>query len=457
MFSYSTSYRLYTCCKIGLGAAYLWYIYDFFQVHLAMDRGLADLLSPPSEISFSGNPQGDAFFRPLAIVLSFPMSIRIMAALAPVAVIIFIWGQHRWMQCFIGAWMSFCLAANTALVGVFSSTADIWLNLILWGYTLAAWTTPTLCWAEREPGFKWGLWQKDPPLMSTFAWLIVLIQWVVYFFAGINKLVDGWQPWVMGDALQNLAFDSSMRSCIRGILVPHWLSWLLCYVTLFQRLVVPWGFFFKRWRAWSVFILIAMHVGYAGLMYVNIFPLVGIASLLIIWPVPAAIPATRPSRGIWSPKFLTQLMGTLFSRLSKNMVIGGFALLLMFESSRLTLGRPFAWENKLMITPAWKMFADGGISAGGTWHVVLDTPNGEVDVTESVHRLLPQIWRDRFYVDTIFHEIEGGITAPNSLVDRMLKMAEHQYQYQQKQSNLNPAVLGAAFDLYRRPPRPGSV
>src|SRR6202012_3389958 len=100
----------------------------------------------------------------------------------------------------------------------------------------------------------------------------------------INKLVDGWTPWTTGVALQNLAIDSSMHDFVRGTHVPYWLSLILCYVTLGQRLVVPFGFFLKRYRIWSVLILGTMHIGYAILMQVNLFPVVGIASLLLILP-----------------------------------------------------------------------------------------------------------------------------------------------------------------------------
>ena len=91
-------------------------------------------------------------------------------------------------------------------------------------------------------------WRDNPALSSTYAWLVVLLQFCVYFYAGINKLLDGWVPWTTGVALQNLAFDSSMHEFVRGTHVPYWLSLILCYVTLVQRLIVPFGFFFMRYR-----------------------------------------------------------------------------------------------------------------------------------------------------------------------------------------------------------------
>jgi len=86
--------------------------------------------------------------------------------------------------------------------------------------------------------------------------------------------------WTTGVALQNLAFDSSMHEFVTGAQVPYWISLILCYATLLQRLVVPFGFYFKRYRIWSVLILGSMHIGYAILMYVNIFPLVGITIVM---------------------------------------------------------------------------------------------------------------------------------------------------------------------------------
>jgi hypothetical protein len=72
-------------------------------------------------------------------------------------------------------------------------------------------------------------------------------------------------------------------------------------------------------------------------------------------------------------------------------VIGFFSLHLLLESAQLTIFSPKAWENKLMAVPAWGMFADGGVSSGGKWRLLLETPQGEVDGTALSLQPLPHI------------------------------------------------------------------
>ena len=103
-----------------------------------------------------------------------------------------------------------------------------------------------------------------------------------------------------------------------------------------------------------------------------------------------------------------------------------------------------------MIVPAWKMFADGGVAAGGKWRLILSTPAGDVDATDLSLQFLPHIWRDRFYVDTIFHDVADNNAGPNSLVDRLLKETEKDYADRQTLVRGDPTVMGSAFDLYRR-------
>src|SRR5580658_2174005 len=198
--------------------------------------------------------------------------------------------------------MSFSMISLNCLVGVFSSTVDVWVNLVFVIYGLVALVSPADEWEKSEAGLSLARWRDDPQLASAFAWLVVWLQFLVYFFAGVNKLVLGWVPWTTGVALQNLAIDSSIHDFARGTHVPYWISLVLCYVTLIQRLVVPFGFFFMRYRFWSVLILGTMHVGYAILMNVNLFPLIGIASLLMILPprmstLPRATSKTSASAG----------------------------------------------------------------------------------------------------------------------------------------------------------------
>ncbi|HEX3857530.1 MAG TPA: HTTM domain-containing protein [Verrucomicrobiae bacterium] len=448
MFRYLTSYRFYTLAKIGFGVAYLWYIWDFFRIHIAMWDQLSLLLSDPSDITFSGNSQLDVYLRRAAIFVSGKTMVWVFFLISPLAAGLYVWGRHKWLQFAVGCWMSFSMISLTALVGVFTSTADIWLNYILITYSLTALICPADEWEKCESGFSVAGWRNNPVLASTFAWLVVLLQFSVYFFAGINKLIDGWVPWTMGTALQNLAFDSSMHEFVRGTHVPYWISLILCYVTLLQRLVVPFGFFFMRSRIWSVLILGAMHIGYAILMYVNLFPLVGIASLLMIWP-PRILPLPQPSQPNRKKKIVPR---NKQATLVQSAAICLFSLWLLLESTRLTIADPMPWENKLMAVPAWRMFADGGKWAGGKWRLIFETPQGEVDATDMACQPLPHLWRNRFYIDTIFHELLNKNTGPGSLADRLLQATEKTYRDRQLRMNGNPVVLDAGFDIiYRNP------
>ena len=266
MFRYKTSYRFYTLAKIGFGAAYLWYVSDFFRIHVAVWDQLSLLLPDPAKASLSGDPQLDVALRRIALLLSTRAMVWAFALMSPVAVGLFLWGRHKWLQWAVGWWMSFSMISLNSLVGAFSSTVDVWVNLVFVTYGLVAWVSTADEWEKSEAGFSLARWRANLPLASTFAWLVVWLQFLVYFFAGVNKLVLGWKPWTTGVALQNLAIDSSIHDFARGMHVPYWISLILCYVTLVQRLVVPFGFFFKRYRFWSVLILGTMHVGYAILM-----------------------------------------------------------------------------------------------------------------------------------------------------------------------------------------------
>jgi hypothetical protein len=454
MFRYTTNYRFYTLAKSGFGAAYLWYIFDFLRIHVAIWNQFSPLLSDASNIVFSGNLYLDSFLRRIAIFLSGKAMVWMFVLASPFVVGLYLWGRHKWLQFAVGCCMSFSMISLTLLVGFFASTADIWLNYIFVFYTLTALICPGDEWEKCELGFNSAKWRDNPISASTFAWFVVLLQFSVYFFAGINKLIDGWKPWTTGVALQNLAFDSSMREFVRGTSVPYWLSLILCYVTLLQRLVVPFGFFFSRYRIWSVLILGAMHIGYAILMYVNLFPLVGIASLVIILPprsVALAQSSTQQQRRIKeiARRKQTALVQNTF--LQRTMVCL-LSLCLILESTRLTMFRGMPWENKLMIVPAWRMFADGGRWAGGKWRLILSTPEGDIDGTDIALRALPHSWRDRFYIDTIFHDLLSKNTGPGSLVDKLLQATEEAYRDRQLQLKDNPVILGADFDIiYRNP------
>jgi hypothetical protein len=96
------------------------------------------------------------------------------------------------------------------------------------------------------------------------------------------------------------------------------------------------------------------------------------------------------------------------------------------------------------------LFADGGVSADGKWRLILATPQGEVDATDISLQMLPHLWRDRFYIDTIFHELLNNHTGPGSLVEGLLQATEKTYRDSQLQLNANPVVWDAGFNLYHR-------
>jgi hypothetical protein len=450
MFRYQTRYRFYILAKVGFCVAYLWYILDFFWIHVAAWKQLSLLLSTPDEIIFSGNPHLDIFFRQLAVFLGGKVMVWMFVLVSPLAAGLYFLGRYKWLQFAVGCWMSFSMVSLASLVGVFASTADIWLNYIFVIYGLTALISPVDEWEKHEPGFNLVKWRDDPAVASTYAWLLVLLQFAVYFFAGINKLIDGWEPWTTGVALQNLAFDSSMHEFVRGTRVPYWVSLILCYVTLLQRLVVPFGFYFQRYRIWSVLILGMMHIGYAILMYVNLFPLVGIASLLMVLP-PRHVPSPR-STARRSDKWKKTIQPDAQTTLRQNTIIGLFSLWLVLESNRLTLFGPMPWENKLMIVPAWRMFADGGVTAGGKWRLTLYTPQGKIDASDISRQMLPHLWRDRFYIDTIFHDLLNNNTGPGTLVDNLVQATKRVYRDRQLQLNRDPAISNVSFELYRWKP-----
>jgi Vitamin K-dependent gamma-carboxylase len=460
MFRYLTSYRSYTLAKVGFSLAYLWYVTDFFRIHVAIWSQLSPLLPDPRNIVLSGDPQLDVVLRGIAVFLSGRAMVWAFALSSPVAVGLFLWGRHKWLQLAVGCWISFSMISLNCLVGVFSSTVDVWVNLVFVIYSLVALVSPANEWETSEAGLSVARWRANPSMLSAFAWLVVWLQFLVYFFAGVNKLVFGWIPWTTGVALQNLAVDSSFHDFARGMNVPYWISLVLCYVTLLQRLVVPFGFFFRRGRIWSVLILGTMHVGYAILMNVNLFPLIGIASLLVILPprastVPAAASTAPPSaKKAASPQHRT---GAPRGPWLQNTVICCVALALALESARLTHFDPMPWENKLMITPGWKMFADGGSVAGGEWRIILATPRERIDATDIALQPLPRLWRDRFYINIIFSDLVNRNTGPGSLVDRLGRSTRRMYRQRQIRLNLNPAIAGVGFELYQWKPTPAVV
>jgi hypothetical protein len=179
MFRYPTSYRFYTLSKIGFSAAYLWYVSDFFRIHIAIWNHLSLLLPDPRNIVLSGNQQLDAVLRGIAIFLSGRAMVWAFALSSPVAAGLFLWGRHKWLQLAVGCWISFSMISLNSLVGVFSSTVDVWVNLVFVTYSLVALVSPADEWDKSEAGFSLTRWGDNPTLASAFAWLVVWLQCLV--------------------------------------------------------------------------------------------------------------------------------------------------------------------------------------------------------------------------------------------------------------------------------------
>ena len=453
MFRYLTSYRFYILAKAGFCAAYLWFIRDFFLIHVALWNQMQPLLPDGSGIVIFDIAWLDAALRGIFGLLNSRAAIWAFLCASPIAAGLYFWGRYRWLQVAVGCWISLSMLSMAFLVGIFASTADVWLHYIFFTYILAALLSSSKDWALREPAFEPAKWKDDPMIISTYAWLIVFLQFTVYIFAGINKLVFGWEPWIHGTAMQNLAVDSSMHDFDRGVHIPYAISLLLSYVTLFQRLVVPFGFYYMRYRGWAVLILVTMHAGYAILMKVAIFPVIGISSLLMIIP-PRKVALPLFSRfSLRQPREVKRLLQKTGAATVPQMVVFTlFSLWLLFEPLRLTDAPPTGWENKLMIVPTWRMFADGGIDAGRKWQLILQTPKGEIDATDLSLGLLPQLWRDRFYTDFVLHtlaKVDPGqpMRNPDPLLSRLVQATEKTYGERQLKAGENPAVSGARFAI----------
>jgi hypothetical protein len=115
------------------------------------------------------------------------------------------------------------------------------------------------------------------------------------------------------------------------------------------------------------------------------------------------------------------------------------------------------WENKLMVTPGWKMFADGGTVAGGEWRIILATPRERIDATDIALQALPRLWRDRFYINIILSDLLNRNTGPGSLVDRLARSTKRMYRDRQLQLHLSPAIVNVGFELYQWKPTPAVV
>ena len=412
MTRYLTSYRFFILFKAGIGAAYLWACGDFLRINLALADHLHEMLPNLTNETIVANAGLNNALVNVLRALSTPAVVWIYFVLAPVAVGLFVWGHYRWLQVGVGAWMWLSMIGLCARASLFMSTADFWLNWCFILYVVAGFVTPKGCWEKSQPPLSRSLWRENPIIASEYALLAVILQFTVYFYAGVNKLHVGWTPWTGGTAIQNLSFDISMREFARGVPVPLWISAVLCYVTLFQRLVVPFGFFIMRYRGWAVLILGAMHVGYDVLMQVAIFPLVGLSGLLLIIP-PRELASplfSRPSltRSKKLAHYLKTIAGPAPNFAQYAALVAVIALLLIepIFNTAVDPRLPY-WNIKAGTILHWTMFSDGGANSTVRLRLgflVRDPKTGKQrydEVTNLPLRYLPDTWRTRFYQETL--------------------------------------------------------
>ena len=67
----------------------------------------------------------------------------VLVLISPLAAGLYVWGRHKWLQLAVGCWLSFSMISLTSLIGVFNTTADVWLNYIFVLYSLTALICPT--------------------------------------------------------------------------------------------------------------------------------------------------------------------------------------------------------------------------------------------------------------------------------------------------------------------------
>ena len=421
MFRYLSSYRAYILTKVGLSVAYLWFCWDFIRLNLALHQHLQELIPALATETVCIDPDINKI---LLAVLAFVSRLHvcwIYLCLSPAAVAIYLWGRHRWLQVGVAAWIWLSMVGMTARLSILMTTADFWLSWCFLLYIVAAFIAPSPQWQSSQPALQRDLWRDDPTISSQYAFLLVVLQFTVYFYAGVNKLIFGWTPWISGTALQQLMNDPAMYSYVHRITMPRAVSLVLCYITLAQRLIVPFGFFRMRFRFWSVVILATMHLGYEGLMRVAIFPLVGISCLLVILPPKRlALPLISKRKPDMSSKmvrkqakkqqaYLDSIPSGAPRRGQQLLAIAVLALLLV-EPALMAANSddPPYWNVKLATQLHWIMFADGGSQSNLRFKIreqVYDPVAGQMrldDMTDLPFRYFPPTWRSRLYEKAIF-------------------------------------------------------
>src|ERR1700735_4854085 len=101
MFTYRTSYRAYTVAKAGFGAAYIWYVSDFFKIHVT--HWNTDF---PIITASEASP-----VNPLSAWLSGKIAVWTFFLLSPLVISLFLFAKRRWLQCATGFWAAFSMIA----------------------------------------------------------------------------------------------------------------------------------------------------------------------------------------------------------------------------------------------------------------------------------------------------------------------------------------------------------
>jgi predicted DCC family thiol-disulfide oxidoreductase YuxK len=111
----------------------------------------------------------------------------------------------------------------------------------------------------------------------------------VYFFGALLKTGDAWvlNGEAVHAALHFSAYASQLGVWMGEVLPPvvqRWLTWFTYYIELYGPILVLLPFFTAKIRLVIVPLLMLMHVGFALLLTVGIYPYLSITSLLLLVP-----------------------------------------------------------------------------------------------------------------------------------------------------------------------------
>ena len=276
----------------------------------------------------------------------------------------------------------------------------------------------------------------DDGAMTEDFWVGVLklVGFLVYFFAGLNKAIH-WEWW-NGQTLLTIIRDPSVTKGPFQIFasMPK-VCMVLGWVTLFQRLVVPWGLFSSRVlvRRICAGILVAMHISYMFTLDVGTFSWVGILYLSLFF-----FPNAPSKNGYfhWPP--------ANSARLATASLFAGFLVLMPLLAFAGKFGFPGA-DLESAMTPRgfgmrWNMFAESFVKTPLITYSI-KTCSGQLLGDENVYWNFgsnTSYFRRRFLVRMmdyeIFSEASHGYTGtPGPLEEKLIqnfpeKIAERRVQ-----------------------------